>query len=53
MKNTSQEYDQVIEICRNLFINKMKIMAAHGAFKATINRSNIYQSATHKKLAGK
>jgi hypothetical protein len=28
-------------------------MAAHGAFKATINRSNIYQSATHKKLAGK
>jgi hypothetical protein len=24
MKNTSQEYDQVIEICRNLFINKMK-----------------------------
>ena len=24
MKNTSQEYDRVIAICRNLFINKMK-----------------------------
>jgi hypothetical protein len=24
MKNTSQEYDQVIEICRNLFISKMQ-----------------------------
>ena len=24
MKNTSQEYDAVIEICRTLFINKMK-----------------------------
>ena len=24
MKNTSQEYDDVIAICRSLFINKMK-----------------------------
>jgi hypothetical protein len=50
----SQEYDQVIEICRNLFINKMKDYGSAWRFKATvINRSNIYQSATHKKLAGK
>jgi hypothetical protein len=54
MKNTSQEYDQVIEICRNLFINKMKDYGQRMAhLRLPSLTDQIYQSATHKKLAGK
>jgi hypothetical protein len=32
MKNTSQEYDNVIAICRSLFINKMTDYGVRGEY---------------------
>jgi hypothetical protein len=53
MKNTSQEYDNVIAICRSLFINKMTDYGSawHIAI-AFINRSNLHKSAKNTRLAG-
>jgi hypothetical protein len=42
MKNTSQEYDNVIAICRSLFINKMTDYGSVANIAiAFINRSNL------------